>query len=71
MACIDVEDCGPWTIPLRMALWQRKVLGWAVADHMRTELVLEALDIAVAARGGDVTGTIVHSDRGTQYTAGS
>ena len=35
----------------------------------RTELVLEALDRAVAERGGDVAGTIMHSDRGSQYTA--
>ena len=47
----------------------KKVLGWAVADHMRTELVLDALDMAVAGRGGDVAGTILHSDRGSQYTA--
>ncbi|WP_206489604.1 DDE-type integrase/transposase/recombinase [Rhodococcus sp. KRD162] len=36
---------------------------------MRTELVLDALDMAVAARGGGIAGTIMHSDRGTQYTA--
>ena len=36
---------------------------------MRTELVIEALDMAVVARGGDVAGTIMHSDRGTQYTS--
>lgn len=42
----------------------------AVADHMRSELVLDALDMAVSERGGDVTGTIMHSDKGTQYTAG-
>lgn len=47
----------------------KRVLGWSVADHMRTELVIEALDMAVVARGGDVAGTIMHSDRGTQYTA--
>ena len=35
----------------------------------RTELVLEALDRAVAERGGDVAGTIMPSDRGSQYTA--
>lgn len=46
----------------------KRVLGWSVADRMRTELVIEALDMAVAARGGDVAGTIMHSDRGTQYT---
>ena len=47
----------------------KKVLGWALADHMRTELVLEALDIAVAARGGKAEDAIIHSDRGTQYIA--
>jgi len=47
----------------------KRVLGWSVADHMRTELVTEALAQAVAVRGGQVSGTIMHSDRGTQYTA--
>jgi putative transposase len=47
----------------------KRVLGWSVADHMQTELVTEALAQAVAVRGGDVGGTIMHSDRGTQYTA--
>ncbi|MGB8404230.1 MAG: IS3 family transposase [Mycobacterium sp.] len=47
----------------------KRVLGWSVADHMRTELVTEALAQAVAVRGGQVGGTIMHSDRGTQYTA--
>ncbi|WP_179278131.1 DDE-type integrase/transposase/recombinase [Rhodococcus sp. 15-649-2-2] len=44
----------------------KKVLGWGVADHMRTALVLDALDMGVAGRGGDVAGTIMHSDRGSQ-----
>jgi len=47
----------------------KRVLGWAIADHMRAELVTDALEQAVAARGGDVAGTIMHSDRGSQYTA--
>lgn len=47
----------------------KKVLGWSIADHMRTELVIDALDMAVAERGGDVAGVILHSDRGSQYTA--
>ena len=46
----------------------RRVLGWAVEDHMRTELVTTAVDRAVFTRGGRVEGTILHSDRGTQYT---
>jgi transposase InsO family protein len=47
----------------------KRVLGWSVADHMPTELVTDALAQAVAVRGGQVGGTIMHSDRGTQYTA--
>lgn len=47
----------------------RRVLGWAVEDHMRTELVTAAVDQAVFTRGGRCRGTILHSDRGSQYTA--
>ena len=49
-----------------------KVVGWAVDDHMRTGLVLEALDNALAARGpGTGIGELVaHHDRGSQYTSG-
>ncbi len=48
-------------------LGSRRVVGFAMAEHMRTELVAGALDMAVAARGGDVTGMIFHHDRGAQY----
>ena len=44
----------------------RRVLGWSLADHMRTELVEAAVDAAVFTRGGSVAGTILHSDRGSQ-----
>lgn len=50
-------------------LYSRRVIGWSVASHMRTELVADALKMAVATRGGDVTGVIFHSDRGSQYTS--
>src|SRR5680860_1348938 len=40
-----------------------------MADHMRTELVLDALTMAVAARDGAVAGVIAHADRGSQYTS--
>ena len=48
-------------------LGSRRWLGCSMADHMRTELVAGALDMAVATRGGHVTGTIFHGDRGSQY----
>ena len=47
----------------------KRVLGWSVADHMLTELVTDALAQAVAVRDGNVGGTIMHSDRGCQFTA--
>ena len=47
----------------------KKVVGYAMADHMRTELVTAALDMA--ARNGHIRKdvTIMHTDRGTQYTS--
>ena len=52
-------------------LGSRRLLGYSMADHMRTSLVLDALEMAVAARGGDkaVAGVICHADRGSQYTS--
>ena len=52
-------------------LGSRRLLGYSMAEHMRTELVLDALAMAIAARGGDarVAGVIAHADRGSQYTA--
>lgn len=47
----------------------RRVVGWSIADHIRTGLVADAIEMAVHTRGGDVRGVIVHNDRGSQYTA--
>ncbi len=46
-----------------------KVVGWAVADHMRTELVLSAFAGAVASRAPRIGELIIHHDRGSQYTS--
>jgi transposase InsO family protein len=46
----------------------RRVAGWAIAEHMRTELVEDALKATDAARGG-LTGSIFHSDHGSQYAS--
>ncbi|HZD22633.1 MAG TPA: IS3 family transposase [Acidimicrobiia bacterium] len=51
-------------------LYSRRVIGWGLADHLRTGLVSTALNMAVATRGGAVDGVIFHSDRGCQYTSG-
>lgn len=49
-------------------LHSRKVVGWSVADHMRTELVEEALAMAVATRE-PAPGLVHHTDRGVQYAS--
>ena len=49
-------------------LASRRVVGWALADHMRTELVEDALRMAFLTRRPD-KGVIFHSDRGSQYTS--
>lgn len=46
----------------------RRLVGWAIADHMRTELVTDALTAAAATRGS-LTGAIFHSDHGSVYTS--
>jgi putative transposase len=46
----------------------RRVVGYAMADHLRTELIADALSNAVAARV-PAPGVIFHSDRGCQYTS--
>ena len=48
--------------------FSRRVVGWAMANHMRTALVLDALNMALAQRRPDEA-VIHHSDQGTQYTS--
>jgi len=45
--------------------WSRRVVGWSIADHLRAELVVDALEMARLRR--QPSGTVVHSDHGTQY----
>jgi putative transposase len=51
-----------------MDLYSRRIVGWAMADHLRTELPLAALRMAVAAKQPG-PGLIHHSDRGVQYAS--
>jgi putative transposase len=48
-------------------VWSRRIVGWRIANHLRAELVVEALEAACAQRRPD--GVIHHSDQGTQYTS--
>lgn len=51
-------------------VFSRRIVGWSIADHMRTELVADALQMAQWQRR-PAPGTILHSDRGSQYTSWS
>lgn len=48
-------------------VFSRRCVGWSIADHLRTELVLDAVDMARIRRRPE--GTVLHSDRGTQFTS--
>jgi len=49
-------------------VYSRRIVGWSIADHLRTELVVDALQMARWQRQPS-PGTIVHADRGSQYTS--
>jgi putative transposase len=48
--------------------FSRRVVGWALADHLRTELVLDAVGMAITTRKPPA-GTVHHTDHGSQYTS--
>ena len=50
-----------------MDVWSRRIVGWKMASHLRTELVLDATDMAIRQR--QPVGVIHHSDKGSQYTS--
>jgi putative transposase len=56
-----------------MDVFSRLIVGWSIAEHMRTELVTDALGMAIVRRRPEKqsqdTGTIMHSDHGSQYTS--
>lgn len=48
-------------------LFSNRIVGWAIDSRMKARLVVAAIEMAVARRGGDVAGCILHSDRGSQF----
>jgi transposase InsO family protein len=70
--CGDITYIATWEGWLYLAtvidIASRRVVGYAMADHLRTELIGDALANAVATRDPD-PGVIFHSDRGSQYTS--
>jgi len=71
--CGDITYIPTWEGWLYLAtvidIASRRVVGFALADHLRTELVADALANAVAVRD-PAPGVIFHADRGCQYTSG-
>ena len=49
--------------------FSRRIVGWRVATHMRTQMVLDALEMARWSRGTRLDGLITHSDAGSQFTS--
>ena len=50
-------------------VYSNRIVGWAIDSRMKARLVVAAIEMAVARRGGDVAGCILHSDRGSQFRA--
>src|SRR5262245_7466594 len=69
--CADITYLPTWQGFLYLAViidaWSRRVVVWSMANHLRTELVLDALEMALWNRrpGG---GLVHHADHGSQYT---
>ncbi len=70
--CADITYVRTWEGWLYLAsvmdLYSRRIVGWAITDHLRAELVIDALEMAVARRR-PATGLVHHSDQGSQYTS--
>jgi putative transposase len=71
--CADVTEhsTGDGKVYLAVVLdaWSRRVVGWSIADHMRAELVVDALQMAAWRRRPTAGQTVHHSDHGSQYTS--
>jgi len=67
----DITYIPTWAGFLYLAVvldaWSRRIVGWAMATHLRTELVLDALNMALTQRRP--SNVIHHSDQGCQYTS--
>jgi transposase InsO family protein len=66
---IDTDE-GKLYLDSVLDVGSRRVLGFALGEHHDAELAYGALAMAVAVRGGRVPGVIMHTDRGSEYTAG-
>ena len=66
----DITYVATWTgfayVALIIDAFSRMIVGWRASSSLRSDLALDALEMAVWARGGDAEGVIHHSDRGVQ-----
>jgi transposase InsO family protein len=67
---LPVSGSKPLCLATIIDLASRRPAGWAIADHMRTELVIDAFTAAERTRG-NLTGAIMHTDHGSPYTSRS
>jgi transposase InsO family protein len=65
---LPTEQEGFLVLSVILEVFSRRVVGWSMQDHLRTELVLAALEMAVRKRRPEA-GLIHHSDQGCQYTS--
>ena len=65
---LPTEQEGFLYLSVILDVFSRRVVGWSMQDHLRTELVLAALEMAVSKRRPEA-GLIHHSDHGFQYTS--
>jgi transposase InsO family protein len=72
LVCTDITehptDQGKVYCAAVLDVFPRQIVGWSIADHMRSELVVDALEMARWRRRPE-PGAIVHSDRGSQDTS--
>jgi transposase InsO family protein len=65
---LPIEDGSFLYLATVIDLYSRRLVGWAIADHMRTDLVETALRRAHVIRGS-IKGALMHTDRGSQYVS--
>jgi putative transposase len=71
--CMDITEhpTGEGKVYCAVVLdaYSRRVVGWSIADHLRAELVADAVQVAIWRRRPEPGRTIAHSDHGAQYTS--
>ena len=71
----DITEIVTWQRKLYLAtvidLYSRRLIGWAIGTDQKARLVCDAMNVAIATRGGtlNIAGVKFHTDRGTQYTS--